>query len=185
MTLSQQTGGDASALAELDRRLDGWRPDQVGTLMFVRHSSQVLLIRKRRGHGAGRINGPGGKPEAGETPLECVLRETEEEVGVRPRDPRLAGVFQFVDQADHDWRGFVFVASEYQGTPHPTAEALPAWHPVDDLPFAEMWESDRYWLPRVLAGERLEGEFLFSSGTLLAHRLRRLAPGEGFRVGAG
>jgi hypothetical protein len=37
----------------------------------------------------------------------------------------------------------------------------------------------------VLAGERLEGEFLFSSGSLLAHRLRRLAPGEGFRVGAG
>jgi hypothetical protein len=32
----------------------------------------------------------------------------------------------------------------------------------------------------VLAGERLVGDFLFRRGRLLAHRLRRLAPGESF-----
>jgi 8-oxo-dGTP diphosphatase len=176
----EDIGGDAAALAELERRLQGWQPDEVGTLMFLLVDGRVLLIRKRRGHGGGRINGPGGKPEPGESPLECVLRETEEEVGVRPAGARLAGVFRFVDQESADWLGFIFVAGTCTGTPRTTAEAIPAWYPLDELPLGEMWDSDRHWLPRVLAGERLEGDFLFRGGALVAHRLRALAPGEAF-----
>jgi hypothetical protein len=37
-----------------------------------------------------------------------------------------------------------------------------------------MWPDDRLWLPRVLAGERLRGDFLFRSGELLAWRIRPL-----------
>jgi hypothetical protein len=43
-----------------------------------------------------------------------------------------------------------------------------------------MWDDDRYWLPRILAGERLEGDFLFRDGVLAAHRLRTLSPRHGF-----
>lgn len=175
---AHETVGSAEALTDLDGRLSGWQPDQVGTLMFLRHADRVLLIRKRRGHGAGMINGPGGKPEPGETPLACVLRETREEVGVTPLDARLVGIFRFLDQADADWLGYIFVASEYQGTPRRSAEAIPAWYPVHQLPLDEMFEDDRYWLPRVLAGERLTGDFLFHAGALRAYRLRCLAGGE-------
>jgi 8-oxo-dGTP diphosphatase len=166
--------------AELTGRLRDWQPQLVGTLLFLRHAGQVLLIRKRRGHGAGKINGPGGKLHSGESPLECALRETEEEVGVRPRGARLAAVLKFLDLEDDDWLGYVFVADDFIGTPRTTAEAIPAWYPVDDLPVDEMWDDDRYWLPRLLAGERLEGEFLFRRGRLLAHRLRALAPDESY-----
>jgi len=156
----------------LAQQLDGWLPDQTGTLMFVLRGDEVLLIRKKRGHGAGKINGPGGKLDPGETPLEGVLRETEEEVGIRVLDPRLCGRFKFVDLTDPQWLGYVFCADRYEGEPLETDEADPAWHRVDRLPFDEMWEDDRYWLPRLLAGERLSGEFLFDGGRLLAHRLR-------------
>jgi 8-oxo-dGTP diphosphatase len=171
--------GTAADLAELDRRLHGWRPDQVGTLLFLVDGGRLLLIRKRRGHGAGKINGPGGKPEPGEAPLACVLRETDEEVGVSPRKIELAAVLRFIDTQDEDWLGYIFVGEGCVGTPRETAEASPAWHALDDLPFDEMWDDDRYWLPRVLAGERLEGEFLFAGGRLLAHRLRALHAGDG------
>jgi 8-oxo-dGTP diphosphatase len=187
--------GSAADLAELDRRLAGWRPDQVGTLLFVvdrgaadtasgraAHGSggRVLLIRKRRGHGAGKINGPGGKPEPGETPLACALRETREEVGVDAVDARLAAVLRFIDLEEDDWLGYVFVAHGHRGSPQVTAEAIPAWFPLSGLPFDHMWEDDRYWLPRVLDGQRLKGTFLFRHGRLLAHRLGALAdpPGE-------
>lgn len=174
MSAAEQSAGSAVDLAELDRRGEHWRPDQVGTLMFLVEDAQLLLIRKRRGHGAGKINGPGGKPEAGESPLQCVLRETEEEVGVRPREIRLAAVLRFIDIRDDDWLGYVYVAAGCLGVPRETAEATPAWYPLDRLPFDEMWEDDRLWLPRILAGERLAGEFLFHSGVLRAHRLRNL-----------
>lgn len=39
---------------------------------------------KKRGFGAGRWNGTGGKVEAGETAQQATKRETEEEIGVLP-----------------------------------------------------------------------------------------------------
>jgi len=165
---------EPGALAELEARLTDWRPDLTGTLLFICAGGQVLLIRKRRGHGAGKINGPGGKLDPGETPLACAVRETREEVGVEAHDVRLAAVMRFVERAGEDWLGYVFVAAGYQGIPKTTAEAVPQWFGVAALPFAEMWEDDRIWLPRVLAGERLRGDFLFEHGRLLAWRLRPL-----------
>lgn len=167
-------------LSELDCRLIGWQPDRVGTLLFLHRDGRVLLIRKRRGHGAGKINGPGGKPDPGESPRACVIRETGEEVGIVPRGVRLAAVLKFLDLEDDDWLGYVYLGDDFQGEPRTTPEAVPLWYPVDGLPFDEMWDDDRYWLPRLLAGERLEGEFLFRRGRLLAHRLRALAADERF-----
>ena len=57
-----------------------WTPDILATLMFVVQKGRILLIRKKRGIGAGKVNGPGGKFEPGETALQCVLREVREEL---------------------------------------------------------------------------------------------------------
>ena len=161
------------SLPLLDARLRDWQPDFVGTLGFVRSGDRVLLIRKKRGHGAGKLNGPGGKPEPGETPLDCVIRETEEEVGIRLTAPQLLGRFRFVDLTASQWLGFAFLATRYQGSPHETDEARPHWFELHSLPLDQMWEDDRHWLPRLLEGERLEGDFLFDDGRLLAHRLKQ------------
>ncbi len=44
------------------------------TLAFVRESSRILLGYKKRGFGAGRWNGFGGKVQKGETIQEGALR---------------------------------------------------------------------------------------------------------------
>ena len=41
----------------------GWRADEHATLCFVIRGGEILLIRKLRGLGAGKINGPGGRLE--------------------------------------------------------------------------------------------------------------------------
>ena len=150
-------------------RLENWQPDHVGTLMFIRQGDRVLLIRKKRGHGAGKINGPGGKVDEGETPTQCVIRETFEEIRVHVRDPLLLGKFRFVDLSAPQWFGYAYLATEFEGSPEATDEADPCWYAVDALPFDEMWEDDRIWLPRLLDGECVEGDFLFDHGRLLAH----------------
>jgi len=155
----------------LTERLERWRPELYGTLLFLQDGDRVLLIRKKRGHGAGKINGPGGKIEPGETPQQSALRETLEETGVFVEEASLAAEFRFLDLSGPQWYGYVFLASGWQGMPVETAEADPFWCPLDNLPFDEMWEDDRHWLPRVLAGEQLRGDFLFDDGRLLAHRL--------------
>ena len=62
-----------------------WRAVHHATLTFVIRNEQILLIRKKRGLGAGKINGPGGKLDPGETPLQAAIRETEEELLTRLR----------------------------------------------------------------------------------------------------
>lgn len=168
----------AALQAELRRRLRGWQPRFVGTLLFLRAGGRLLLIRKKRGHGAGKINAPGGKLDAGETPLACALRETREEVGIEALDAKPMAELKFVDRVDDQWLGHVFVAGEYAGTPVETAEAQPLWVPLDAIPYDRMWEDDRIWLPEILSGRRVRGEFLFEAGRLLSYALGPWASAE-------
>lgn len=144
-----------------------WKPTEVATLCFVIKDGQILLIRKKRGLGAGKINGPGGRLEAGETPLEAAVRETEEELGVTPVDPQWVGAlkFQFLDGYGLDCS--VFIASDCIGEPKETEEAVPLWTPLDAIPYDEMWADDRFWLPGILEGGKFLGYFSFDGEIML------------------
>ncbi len=155
---------------------ENWTAVHEATLIFVLASSRVLLIRKKRGLGAGKINGPGGKRDAGETLRACAHRELREELCIHVSDSEDRGRlrFQFIDGYSLDVH--VFVAHEFMGTPTETAEAVPIWSTLDQIPFEEMWEDDRIWLPRVLAGERVNGRFVFDGDSMLAHEIHCESP---------
>ena len=53
-------------------------------------TQHVLLGHKKTGIGLGKVLGIGGHVDAGETPLEAIVREFWEETGatVAPEDPR-------------------------------------------------------------------------------------------------
>ena len=63
----------------------------------VRKDGRVLLGHKRRGMGAGKWNGFGGKREDGETMRECAARELFEESGLiaDPKDFEAVGDLYF------------------------------------------------------------------------------------------
>ncbi len=144
-------------------------PNMRATLMFVVRGEEVLLIRKKRGLGAGKMNGPGGKIELGETPLQAVLRETQEEVGVLPDQVTELGLlrFQFTDGLAIVCH--VFRAEGFTGNLIETDEATPFWVAWDAVPYREMWTDDRYWLPHVRQGTRFHADFAFDGETMLSH----------------
>jgi len=142
-----------------------WRPQEHATLCFVIRCGEILLIRKKRGLGAGKINGPGGRLEPGETPYDCAIRETQEELGVTPRGVELAGELRFQFSDGYSLHGHVFRASGCDGQAVETEEAIPLWTPVDAVPFDEMWEDDALWFPHLFARRRFAGRFLFDSAT--------------------
>ncbi|ELY53829.1 8-oxo-dGTP diphosphatase [Natronolimnohabitans innermongolicus] len=129
-------------------------------------ADEVLLIEKRRGLGEGWYNGPGGKLEPGETPRECAIRETREEVGlaVDPEGLEKAGELTFLLDGDPHTFCHVYRTRSFSGEPTVTEEARPEWVPVDDVPYDQMWEDDRLWLPGVLEGRTVAGEFRFEGG---------------------
>ena len=139
------------------------------TLLFVIVDRKVLLIRKKRGLGAGKINGPGGKLDAGETPQQCALREVSEELCIDAINPKSRGElrFQFID--GYSIHVHVFVADQYRGEPTETDEAIPLWYDIADVPYTEMWADDRVWLPAVLEGSGVDGRFTFDGDKLLEY----------------
>ena len=151
-----------------------WKPNQLATLMFIVDEAkrQVLLIRKKRGLGAGKMNGPGGKLDPGETEMECAVRETQEELHVTALDPVKHGElwFHFVDGLQMTVG--VYRATQWTGEPTETPEALPVWTPLNALPLDEMWADDRFWLREVLIEKkRFIGKFSFDDDTMLSHEV--------------
>ena len=131
----------------------------------------MLLIHKKRGLGAGKINGPGGRLEPGETALEAVIREVQEELCVTPRDPQQRGELHFQFTDGYALHCTVFVAEGCEGEPAETDEAIPLWVRRDEIPYEKMWADDRHWLPGVLEGRNFRGYFEFESDRMLAHSL--------------
>lgn len=148
------------------------------TLCFIVRDGQILLIHKKRGIGAGKINGPGGKVDPGETPLAAAIRETQEEIGVTPLDPQLRGDLRFHFRDGLRLHCLIYLATGFAGEPYETAEAIPLWFPVDAIPYAQMWDDDQYWIPLLLRGDLFRGTVEVDGEQVTSQTIQSLAPGE-------
>ena len=146
-----------------------WKPPVRATLIYIIQEEEVLLIKKKRGHGAGKINAPGGKVTSTESLLACAVRECEEEVGITAQNPRSRGILRFQDlENSFALQGEIFVATDFIGTPLETEEAVPFWCSKKAIPYGLMWEDDRYWLPHILGGKSVVGDFFFRNDRLVS-----------------
>jgi len=134
------------------------------TLMLLVKDKQVLLANKKRGVGKGKIVAVGGGVELAETILEAAIRETIEEVTVLPQNPKEVAElkFNFPYKPEYSMHVFVYMTDSWQGEVSETEELKPSWFSIDNLPFGQMWADAPYWLPRVLAGEKLKAEFYYA-----------------------
>lgn len=117
---------------------------------------------KKRGFGAGRWNGFGGKVASGEAVENAAKREVHEEAGIEVKDLEKAGVIEFEFQGNPEiLEVHVFRAGGFLGNPVESEEMKPQWFHVDEIPLDEMWPDDKYWLPLFLQGKKFTGKFIF------------------------
>ncbi len=130
-------------------------------------ASKVLLGRKKRGFGHGKYVGVGGKIEIGETLIQAVKREIQEEIAVNVEEDHLlfAGrlLFEFPSKPGWDHDVHVFLTEKWTGEPHESDEICPAWFFINKIPYANMWDDAQYWLPKILAGQVLKAHFTFQT----------------------
>lgn len=159
------TSNKIKRLADID--WDTWVATDPATLVYIVKDGNVLLIRKKRGLGAGKINAPGGRLEAGESIEDCAIRETQEELCITPLDLHYVGDnrFQFVD--GYSLHAHVYLATDFTGTPTETDEAIPLWYPITGIPYDEMWEDDRLWVPLVFRRQRFSARYIFDNDRML------------------
>lgn len=129
------------------------------TLLYIIKDGKILLAEKKRGFGAGKLNGVGGKIEPGESEVQGMLRECREEIGVTPINLEQRAVLHF----DLFYKGekekedtYVFVASDYIGELVESEEMKPSWYDINKLPFERMFSDDELWLNSLIEGKIFE-----------------------------
>jgi len=134
------------------------------TLCLFKKDNNILLALKKRGFGEGKYNGVGGKLEKGETPEEAMIRECEEEIGAIPTSYEKVGYISF----DEFYKGqkekvafHLYIATEWKGELVESDEMKPVWFSIDEIPYDQMFPDDKYWLPLVLEGKRINAYFSF------------------------
>lgn len=138
------------------------KPVKTLTLLFLRRDDTVLLAMKKRGFGAGRWNGVGGKLDPEETITQALIRECQEEIGVTPTSYHKVARIRFDEYVNGEptiMQVHAYVADAWEGEPTESEEMKPKWFHIDAVPYDEMWPDDPYWLPQVLAGETITADF--------------------------
>lgn len=140
------------------------------TLCYLeRGEAYLMLHRVKKEHDLNRDKwiGVGGKFEEGESPEDCLLRETREETGLTLTEYRYRGLVTFVSDRWPTEYMHLFTATGWTGEPHGCDEGDLQWIAKRDLPSLPMWAGDRIFLRLLEEGApffslklRYEGERL-------------------------
>ena len=119
------------------------------TLCYLERGDQYLML-----HRVKKVNDMnhdkwicvGGKFEEGESPEDCILRETFEETGLRLTAYRYRGLVTFVsDQYPTEYM-HLFTATGWTGTVQECDEGVLEWIHKDALAALPQWEGDKIFL---------------------------------------
>lgn len=123
---------------------------KIQTLLFQLDETgrELLLMLKRKKVGAGRRMGTGGNKESKDADLRaCVMRESQEEIGIEPRKLCYMGVVEFAWPSGVVHVVHMFTATGFIGELRESEEMQdPRWYPIESLPWDDMWPSDALWV---------------------------------------
>ncbi len=112
----------------------------------------------------------------GEIPEKGAAREMREETGLRVSGLRFRGILNFYlgDSKTLDQTVFLFTCRRSTGRMRRSREGELRWFRTDALPYDEMWQDDRVWLPLMLEGKSFVGDFYFTDNynQFISHEIR-------------
>ena len=124
----------------------------ITTLCYLEKDGCYLMlhrVRKQEDYNAGKWIGVGGKLEEGESPDDCVRRETLEETGLSITGMRFRGIVTFVSETDGKLfteQMCLYTCSSFTGTLTDCSEGELAWIPRSSVMRLNLWEGDRIFL---------------------------------------
>ena len=68
------------------------------------------------------------------------------------------------------------MVTEWEGTPAESEEMQPKWFSIDSIPYNQMLPDDKYWLPLILEGKKIDAYFDFDEEwNLLSKDIKELS----------
>lgn len=119
------------------------------TLCYIENDGCYLMLHRTKKKNDGSFEkwlGVGGKIEPGESPEECILRETKEETGLNLTDYKYRGKVNFYSDQWEDEIMYLYTATGYTGQMIECNEGELQWIPMNQVMNLKLWEGDKIFL---------------------------------------
>lgn len=124
------------------------------TLCYIEKDDSYLMLhrtKKENDFNKNKWIGVGGKFEEGESPEECLMREVEEETGLKLRKFRLRGIVTFLSAKWESEYMFLYTSDTFEGELlNECSEGILKWIPKNEVEDLNLWEGDRIFLKRLI-----------------------------------
>ncbi len=145
------------------------------TLCYIEKDNKYLMLHRTKKKNDMNIDkwiGIGGKLEDGETPLDCVLREAEEETGLTLINPTYRGIIHFKNDYYYDEEMYLYTCNDFTGTLKECDEGDLEWIDKEALYNLTLWEGDKIFLNLIKTPSPVfELTLNYHKDTLLSHEL--------------
>jgi len=148
---------------------------KISTICFPVRDNQLFLANKKRGFGAGLLNGYEGKKQPEDVSVEATaIRELTEEGGITTSPDKLekVAVIDFFEGDKHIFECHVFFCRDWQGEFAETEEMeAPRPYDISNPPYEQMWSADTTWLPLVCSGQKIRAKSFYNESMTQHERL--------------
>jgi len=149
------------------------------TLAFLKRKDEILMLNRIKNPWQGMWNGVGGKRDPDESPLDCIIREIEEETGITVTKEQIhfRGTLSWNSDFKAASRGLYIFYIELPDdfvyeTPKSTKEGILEWRKIswiNDEKNLGVAYNIRFFLPTVLSDDRpYHYDCLFNKSELIS-----------------
>ena len=107
--------------------------------MLTRADGKVL-VQNRVDPNWGGLTFPGGHVEPGESLVDSIVREMQEETGLTIRNPKLIGSKSWMQKDGSRYLVLLYIATEYEGELHSSEEGDISWMTIEEMRAGKMVE---------------------------------------------
>ena len=128
----------------------------LSTLCYIEKDGQYLMLhrtKKQNDLNKDKWLGIGGKFEEGESPEECIVRETREETGLILKSYKLRCIVTYVSTNWENEYMYVFTSKDFEGEMIECNEGDLQWVDKDKVVDLNTWEGDKIFLEKIQNGD--------------------------------
>lgn len=114
-------------------------PIELTNMCMLQRKDGRVLVQNRSDPQWGGLTFPGGHVEPGESMVDSVVREMQEETGLTVLHPRLVGTKSWMQKNDGSrYLVLLYTASEYEGELHDSEEGDIQWMTLEEMQSGKM-----------------------------------------------
>lgn len=124
----------------------------LSTLCYIEKDGKYLMLhrtKKKKDINKDKWIGIGGKFLEGESPEECIIRETKEETGLELKNYQLRCIVTYVSTTWETEYMYVFTSNEFDGELIECNEGDLQWIEKDKVTKLNIWEGDKIFIEKI------------------------------------